>query len=103
MKDINTHTHWQFGNFSPGKEHRLIYDTDKPTGAPEVEEEVKEALEKTQNLEQVQQQAGEKIKQAQGDVDKLGGKLKMLEDLQGRVGAAAASGSTEKVEFRNRY
>ena len=68
MKNINAHTHWQFGNFSPGKEHRLIYDTDKPTGAPEVEEEVKEALEKTQNLEQVQQQAGEKIKQAEDDM-----------------------------------
>jgi len=101
MKDINAHTHWQFGNFSPGKEHRLIYDTDKPTGAPEVEKEVKEALEKTQSLEQVQQQAGEKIKQAEGDVKQLGDKLKMLENLQNRVEKAVMDNSNEEVVFRS--
>ncbi|MDP6575857.1 MAG: hypothetical protein QF755_05200 [Candidatus Peribacteraceae bacterium] len=100
MKDINAHTHWQFGNFSPNKESRFIY-VDKPTKAPEVEKEVKEAMEQTKNLEQVQQQAGEKVKQAEGDVKKLGDKLKMLKDLQGRVNNAVATDSTEKVVFRS--
>ena len=97
MKNINGHTHWQFGNFSPNKESG---SGNKPPEAAEAEKNVTEAIEASKNLAEVKEQAASKIKAAEDSVDNLNGKLQKLEELQGRIGAASAIDSTEEVVYR---
>lgn len=56
MKDTNGHTHWQFGDFSPNKEHRFIYEVgvtgDKPPEAAEAQK-LQETMDEITSLEQV--------------------------------------------------
>ena len=60
MKDINTHAHWQFGNFSPNKENRFVYEIggagNKPPDAAEIQK-LQEAVKEVQSLQEVRDQA----------------------------------------------